>query len=103
MAKARILCVWRTGIASSMVMHDGVGKICKKYGVNCEIIPCKPLEVSSKVEALKPSMIVSMIPLSCKNAVPVISGIPLLRGVGIESVEENIIAALKKDYRYSCS
>ena len=97
MAKARILCVCGTGIATSTVVNNGVGKMCKKHGIDYEIIQCKALEVSSKLETFKPSIIVSTTPISCKSTVPIVSGIPFLSGVGVEKMEEDIIAVLKKD------
>ncbi|HOB81388.1 MAG TPA: PTS sugar transporter subunit IIB [Peptococcaceae bacterium] len=95
MAKVRIMCVCGTGIATSTVAHDGIEKICKKHGIDFDIIQCKALEVASQVGAFKPDIIISTTPISAKTSVPIVSGIPLLTGVGIEKLEQDVLEVLK--------
>lgn len=96
MAKAKIMCVCGTGIATSTVAHAGIEKICKKHGIEFDIIQCKALEVASKVSTFNPDIIVATTPVSAKTTVPIVSGLPLLTGVGIEKMEEDVMAVLKK-------
>ena len=94
MAKVKIMCVCGTGIATSTVAHDGIEKICKKHGIDFDIIQCKALEVASKVSTFNPDIIVATTPVSAKTSVPVVSGLPLLTGVGLEKLEQDVIAVI---------
>jgi len=96
MGKVKIMCVCGTGIATSTVVHNGVANICKRNNIEYEIIQCKSLEVKSKLNTFSPDLIVSTTTISTATTIPIISGIAFLSGVGLEKVEEQIIAALKQ-------
>jgi PTS system galactitol-specific IIB component len=94
--KKRVLVACGTSIATATVVAEKIKEIAKKNGIDVEVSQCKAAEVPSKVSVSKPDLIVATTPVYSKVDVPVLNGIPFLSGVGMETLTQQIVDALKK-------
>ena len=85
----RILFVCGTGGMTSTVAENYVIEACKKANVEVNTVRCSPTEINSMLDNI--DFIVSTTAIGNDYPVPVISGLPLLIGVGKEKVLEQII------------
>ena len=85
----RILFVCGTGGITSTVAENYVIEACKKANVEVNTVRCSPTEINSMLDNI--DFIVSTTAIGNDYPVPVISGLPLLIGVGKEKVLEQII------------
>lgn len=90
----RILFVCGTGAVTSAVAEKYVTDACKKAGVEVTTVRCSPFEVKSMLDNI--DFIVSTTAIGNDFPVPVISGVPLLIGIGKEKVLEQIVTLAKK-------
>lgn len=90
----RILFVCGTGGITSTVAEKHVTDACKKAGVEVVTIRCSPVEVNSMLDNI--DFIVSTTAIGNNFPVPVISGVPLLIGIGKEKVLAQIVEMAKK-------
>lgn len=96
MKKHKILLVCGTGIATSTVAAQKIQEALNEKGIRVELEQCKALEIKSKVDSFKPSVIISTTNIIGDFGVPVIKGTPFLTGIGVEQVINQIISELKK-------
>lgn len=90
----RILFVCGTGGITSTVAENYVIEACKKANVDVKTVRCSPTEINSMLDDI--DFIVSTTAIGNNYPVPVISGLPLLIGVGKEKVLEQIIELAKQ-------
>lgn len=90
----KILFVCGTGGITSTVAEKHVIEACKKANVEVKTIRCSPNEVNSMLDEI--DFIVSTTALGNHYPVPVISGLPLLIGIGKEKVLEEIVEMAKR-------
>lgn len=90
----RILFVCGTGGITSTVAENHVIEACKKANVEVKTIRCSPTEINSLLDDI--DFIVATTAIGNDYPVPVISGVPLLLGIGKEKVLEQIIEMAKK-------
>ena len=90
----RILFVCGTGGITSTVAENHVIEACKKAKVDVKTIRCSPNEINSMIDDI--DFIVATTAIGNNYPVPVISGIPLLIGVGKDKVLEQIVNMAKQ-------
>lgn len=90
----RILFVCGTGGITSTVAENHVIEACKKANVEVKTIRCSPTEINSLLDDI--DFIVATTAIGNDYPVPVISGVPLLLGIGKEKVLEQIVEMAKK-------
>ncbi len=90
----RILFVCGTGGITSTVAENHVIDACKKANVEVKTIRCSPTEINSLLDDI--DFIVATTAIGDNYPVPVISGVPLLLGIGKDKVLEQIIEMAKK-------
>ncbi|NTW72340.1 MAG: PTS sugar transporter subunit IIB [Eubacteriaceae bacterium] len=96
MAKVvKILVCCGTGIATSTVANDAIQKMCKRNNIDCNIVQGKVTEIPSKLEGFKPDVIISTTQVACNTkGVPVLSGLPILMGRGMDKLEADFLKAI---------
>ena len=93
--KAKILVCCGTGIATSTVANDAIKRICRKYEIDAPDQQGKVVEIPSKLNTFSPDVIISTTNVSCNTkGVPVVSGLPFLTGVGMDKLENDLLAVL---------
>lgn len=90
----RILFVCGTGGITSTVAENYVLEACKKAGVAVQTIRCTPAEIRSNLDSI--DFIVSTTAIGNNYPVPVVSGVPLLLGIGKEKVLQQIVEMAQK-------
>ncbi|MBE3558126.1 MAG: PTS sugar transporter subunit IIB [Ktedonobacteraceae bacterium] len=95
MPDLRILVSCGTGIATSTLAADKLKRLLKARGLTITTSSCKAAEVISKVSTFRPHVIVSTTQVAVKVPVKVFNGLPLLSGVGVEKLADDIAAYLK--------
>lgn len=91
----RILVSCGTGIATSTLAADKIKRLLKIRGIEVTTSSCKAVEVVSKISSFRPHAIVSTTHVSAKLPVKVFNGLPLLSGVGVDKLADDIAAYLK--------
>lgn len=96
-AKKRIYICCGTGIATSTVISKKVNEMLKENNIAADISQCRITEVVSKVQTLKPDLIISSAQIITDlGDVPVIVGRAFLTGVNKQQVINQIIEILEK-------
>lgn len=93
--KKLVLVACGTGIATSTVVNEAVSKLAKKNNIPIEIIQCKIMEVPGYSDGADLLVTTTVIDKS-KYAFPVISARAFLTGIGLDKVEDQILAELQK-------
>jgi PTS system galactitol-specific IIB component len=96
-AKKRIYVCCGTGIATSTVISKKVNEMLKENNIAADISQCRITEVVSKVQTLKPDLVISSAQIMADlGDVPVIVGRAFLTGVNKQQVINQIIEILAK-------
>lgn len=96
-AKKRIYICCGTGIATSTVISKKVAEMLKEKNIMADISQCKITEVVSKVQTLKPDLVISSTQITADMGdVPVIVGRAFLTGVNKQQVINQILEILAK-------
>jgi len=90
-----ILVACGNGIATSTVVASKIREYAESKGINIKTEQAKLLEVPSKGNNY--DLVVTTGKFGGQLEVPIINGLPLLTGVGEESVLEEIVETLGKD------
>lgn len=90
----RILFVCATGGITSAVAENHVIEACRRENIDVKTIRCSPTEINSMLGEI--DFIVATTVIGKEYPVPVISGVPLLIGIGKEKVLEQIVEMAKK-------
>ncbi len=92
---ARILVACGTGIATSVLAANKIKQLLNARGIRVETLECKAVEVKSRVPTFRPDAIVSTTPVPPGSDVKVFSGIPLLTGIGADTLADEVAAYLR--------
>jgi PTS system galactitol-specific IIB component len=97
MRKFKVLSVCGTGIATSTVAAEKTKEMLSKRGISVDVIECKVTEVSSKVDSVKPDIIVHTTPVSddASNGIKKFFGLPFLTGIGMDQLSDKIAEYLR--------
>ena len=97
MKKFKILTVCGTGIATSTVAAKKTKEMLSDRGIEVDVIECKVAEISTRIDALKPDVIVYTTPVSdeAANGIKKFFGLPFLTGVGRDALVDQIAEYLK--------
>jgi PTS system galactitol-specific IIB component len=93
--KIRVLVACGTSIATATVAANKVREIAEKAGLKVDVAQCKALELRGKIQTYNPHVIVAMTPVPKDLGIPVFNGIPFLSGVGMDKLNQEILAALQ--------
>lgn len=94
MRRKRILVACGTAIATSTHVATRVKELCQRNGIDVEVIQARVQEIPAYADSV--DLIVATTQVAWPGAVPVVSGIPFLTGIGEEGVENQILQILKK-------
>lgn len=90
--RKRVLIVCGTAIATSTVVAMKVDELLKKHGISAEIRRCMTSEAPTASKDVDLIVATTQVP---RVAVPVISGIPFITGIGMDQVEQAILESLR--------
>lgn len=94
--KKKIYTVCGSGVATSVMCAKKIKDYCKEQNVEVDVSPISFGQLSGNT--IRADLIVSVnSKLELDNGIPVISGTPLLTGVGQEGTLKQIVDALKED------
>ncbi|MDR2406040.1 MAG: PTS galactitol transporter subunit IIB [Deltaproteobacteria bacterium] len=91
--KKRVIVACGGAVATSTVAANKVVELCKKNGIDIEIVQCRVSEIQMNITGV--ALIVATSKVSKDYGIPFVSGMPFISGVGIEKTEEAILEALK--------
>jgi PTS system galactitol-specific IIB component len=90
--RKRVLVVCGTAIATSTHVAHRIREICRRHGIDAEIIQARIQEVPAYAHSV--DLIVATTQVAFSVDVPVESGIPFLTGTGEERLVERILQVL---------
>jgi PTS system galactitol-specific IIB component len=94
--KFRILLLCGTGIATSTAVRGKLDQVLREHG----LVQSVELRQGKIADVLRGSvdadLIVATAQVPSNVTVPVINGVPLLTGIGAESVLEQVVAAVRQ-------
>jgi len=90
--KKRVLIVCGTAIATSTMVAMKVEELLREHGIDADIRRCMTSE--AKTAAKDADLIVATTQV-VDVAIPVISGIPFISGMGVEQVKQDIVNTLR--------
>lgn len=90
--RKRVLIVCGTAIATSTVVAMKVDELLKKHGISADIRRCMTSEAPTASKDVDLIVATTQVP---QVAVPVISGIPFITGIGMDKVEQAILESLR--------
>lgn len=93
MSKKRVLFVCATGIATSTVVEEKVIEYCGEQGIDFDYDQRNVASVPSIADDF--DLIIATTNIPFELTTPVISGLPILTGFGIEDTLKQIGAALR--------
>ena len=91
--KKRVIVACGGAVATSTVAASKVTELCRKNGVDIEIVQCRVSEIGMNLTGA--SMIGATSKVSKDYGVPFVSGMPFISGVGADGAESAILAALR--------
>ena len=94
MGKRRILVVCGTGIATSTMVAGKLRDFLDSRGIDVELKQC--LASEAVYEASDAVLIVATTQVPSSIKIPVINGVPLLTGIGVDRVFQDVIAKLQQ-------
>jgi galactitol PTS system EIIB component len=92
--RKRVLVVCGTGIATSTYVASRLRDICRRRGIDAEIVQALIQEVPAYADRV--DLVVATTQVPYPVPVPVESGIPFLTGVGEEHLADRIVQELQK-------
>jgi len=92
--KVAVFCA--TALATSTLASIKLKDEFKKHNIPCDITTGRISDMESMVSFTKPDVVIATAVSKMDIGVPIFSGIPLLSGIGIDGLVDEIIAYLKK-------
>jgi PTS system galactitol-specific IIB component len=89
----KIVVACGSGVATSTVIASKIEELLHKNNLEAQIIQCTLHEVESNLNGT--TLVVSSMPGLSVPSVPVIVAFPYITGVGVEELDEKILAVLK--------
>lgn len=98
MASKKVLICCANGVATSTLVSMKCKNKFKEKGIVADVLTCNSLEVKSKAAQFKPDLIISNVgkSINVPEEIPVVAGVNLLSGRGMEDTWEEIFNALEK-------
>jgi PTS system galactitol-specific IIB component len=93
-AKKRVLVVCGTAIATSTHVAARVREICRRNGIDADIIQARVQEVPAYAHAV--DLVVATTQVAFPLTIPVVGGIPFLTGIDEDKTEAQIVQYLMK-------
>jgi len=93
--KKRIIVACAGAVATSTVAANKISQLCKREGIDAEIIQCRVSEIASHCH--NADLIVTTARVKKDYQVPLINGMAFVSGVGVEEIERKIIECLKNN------
>lgn len=90
-----ILFVCGSGGITSAVAESYVVEACKSRGIQVKTRRCAPMEVDSNLDGM--DIIVSTTVLKREFPIPLISGLPLITGIGKDKVIDEILEKINSN------
>ena len=91
--KKKIVVACGGAIATSSFVADRIKRLCKKEGIDVEILQCRLAEIPSNMAGA--SLVVPTSVVRRDYGVPMVIGMPLLSGIGEEETVEEILKILR--------
>jgi PTS system galactitol-specific IIB component len=91
--KKRVIVACGGAVATSTVAANKVVELCKKNGIDVDIVQCRVSEIGMHLTGV--SLIVATAKVAKDFGIPFISGMPFISGIGVEDAEKAIVEALK--------
>ena len=96
MVKKRVLTVCGTGGFGSAAIAMKIRETAKSIGVEVDVVSVKVIEVQSQLDRCHYDLIVAATPVKDGGGVPIVNGIPLMTGIGVEEIMEQIVKVLSE-------
>lgn len=93
MAK-KVIVACGGAVATSTVAAKKIADLCKKNGIDVDIVQCRVSEIASKCEGA--DLIVTTARVSRDYGIPLENGMAFISGIGIEETEKKILSHLTK-------
>lgn len=92
MAKYRIVVCCGANIATSTIAYSKLSAILKKNGIQADLIKCsvRDLQMYPNIDLIVSTTTVA------GATVPVVKGLPLITGIGVDKLEQEVLEALRK-------
>ena len=90
--KKKVIVACGGAVATSTVAANKVVELCKKNNVDIEICQVRISEIESNLPA---DLIVTTSKVKRDFGVPLLTGMPFISGVGVETTEANILKILR--------
>lgn len=91
--KKRVIVACGGAVATSTVAANRVTELCKKNGIDVEIVQCRVSEIGANLTGV--SLIVATSKVKKDYGIPFVGGMSFISGVGEQQTEQAILAALK--------
>ena len=91
--KKKVIVACGGVVATSTIAANKVVELCKKNGIDVEICQIQILEIESNLSGAV--LIVPTSKVKRDYAIPVITGMPFISGVGVEKTEAAILKVLQ--------
>lgn len=92
--KKRVIVACAGAVATSTVAANKIIELCKKDGIDIEIIQCRVSEISANSQ--NANLIVATSRVTKDFGIPLESGIPFVSGIGAEEAGKKILSHLRK-------
>jgi len=92
--KKRIIVACGGAVATSTVAAKKITELCKREGIDAEIIQCRVSEIASNCENV--NLIVTTAKVKKNYGIPLENGMAFVSGIGIPETEEKILRHLIK-------
>lgn len=91
--KKRIIVACGGAVATSTVAASKISELCKREGIDIEIIQCRVSEIAANCNNV--DLIVTTARVKKDYGVPLENGMAFVSGVGIKETEQKILSHLK--------
>lgn len=92
--KKKVIVACGGAVATSTMAAQEIIELCQFHQIKVEIIQCRVNEIETYIDGVDLICTTARIDQTFGN-IPVIHGMPFISGVGIEALQENILAILK--------
>jgi len=93
--KKRIIVACGGAVATSTVAAKKIAELCKREGIDAEIIQCRVSEIASNCQ--NADLIVTTAKVKKDYGIPLENGMAFVSGIGIPQTEEKILRHLTKE------
>lgn len=91
--KKRIIVACGGAVATSTIAAHKIVELCKKEGIDVEIVQCRVSEISANLQNV--SLIVTTARVTKDYGIPLENGMAFVSGIGMAEANQKILAHLK--------